>query len=146
MVLHPWPVPLAQFPVGVHPDEGLAARVALDPVARLETDARTGQLLLWSPGPGHAELLLDGLPSQPVAVPAGGGGVRLRVRVPSWCASAVRAELAARGEVLAIGARDGAVLEARLPPAELVGCAGAGAGERVHGDVRAPAGVVGAAG
>ncbi len=124
LVLEAWPVARAEFPVGVHPDPALTDRVALDPVARLETDARTDQLLLWSTGPGHAEVLLDGLPSQPVAVPAGGRGVRVRVRVPSWCASAVRSELAARGEVLASERTDeGAVLEARLPPGELVGWA-----------------------
>ena len=78
-------------------------------------------------------MLLDGLPSQPVAVPAGGRGVRLRVQVPSWCASAVRGELAARGEVLASERTDdGVVLEARLPASELVGWAPALARASAH--------------
>lgn len=133
LVLDPWPVPPAQFPVGVAPDDALATRVAQDPVARLATDPRTGQLLLWSTGPEHAELLLAGRPAAPVVVPAGGRPVQVRVRVPSWCASAVRAELAARGEVVQVERAEGSsVLHARLPPGELVGLAPALARASAH--------------
>ena len=119
-----WPAPRAEFPVGVRPDAGLAERVAQDPVARLETDPRTDQLLLWSAGPEHAELLLAGRPAVPVTVPAGGRPVLVRVQVPAWCAAAVRGELTARGEVVSsVRTDDGAVIEARLPPGELVGWA-----------------------
>ena len=133
LVLEAWPVPPAQFPVGVSPDPALAERVAQDPVARLATDPRTDQLLLWSTGPEHAELLLAGRPAAPVSVPAGGGPVQVRVRAPSWCASAVRAELAARGEVVQVERiEEGSVLHARLPPGELVGLAPALARASAH--------------
>ena len=127
LVLAPWPAPAAQLPVGVADADadGLARRVAQDPVAGLDRDPRTGQLLLWATGPRHAELLLAGLPSAPVRVPPGGGPVRVEVRVPAWCARTVRSDLTGRGgEVLAEGEDDrGVVLDARLPLRELVGYA-----------------------
>ncbi len=120
--LTPWPAPTAQFPVGAPEDDGLDARVAADPVARLEPDGRTGQLLLWTCGPEHAEALLAGLPSAPVRLPPGARPVGVRVEVPAWAARAVRSDLTARGgELLATGeVGDHVVLEARLPPAEAV--------------------------
>ena len=95
------------------------------PAARLATDERTGQLLLWTHGPAHAELLLDGLPAAPVRVPPGTRPVALRVRVPAWAERPVRSDLTARGaEVVAVEADGGAVLlEVRLPPAEAAGYA-----------------------
>jgi len=134
LVLAPWSVPAAQFPVGVRPDEALAGRVAQDPVARLAEHPRTGQLLLWSYGPQHAELLLAGLPSAPVAVPAGGRPATVLVRVPAWCARTVSSDLAGRGgEVVRTEQEEaGVVIEARLPEAELVGYAQALARASAH--------------
>jgi len=125
LLLAAWPAASAQLPVGVPADEGLARRVAADPVARLETDPRTGQRLLWATGPAHAELLLAGLPSQPVRVPPGARPRRVRVRMPAWCARTVRSDLVGRGgEVLASSQDEhGEVLEALLPPSELPGYA-----------------------
>ena len=125
LVLAGWAVPTAQFPVGVRADAGLAERVAQDPVARLAEHPRTGQLLLWSYGPEHAELLLEGLPSAPVVVPAGGRPALLRIRVPQWCARTVRSDLTGRGGEVLGSTEDegGVVIEARLPEAELVGYA-----------------------
>lgn len=125
VLLAPWGAPAAQFPVGAPADDALAARVREDPLARLEADPRTGQLLLWTYGPEHAEALLDGLPSAPVRVPPGSRPVRLRVRVPAWAERPVRSDLAARGGELLGAAPDesGVVLDARLPPAEVVGYA-----------------------
>ena len=122
--LGPWPGPPAQLPVGVRPDEALARRVALDPSARLAVDARSAQLLLWTGGPEHAELLLQGLPSLPVLVEGPRTGT-VRVRVPAWCARTVRSDATGRGgEVLAEhpdpAGEPGVVLDVRLPAAELV--------------------------
>ena len=124
-VLAPWDAPAAQFPVGAPDDAALAARVADDPVARLEPDPRTGQLLVWTYGPEHAEALLAGLPARPVVVAPGARPVPVRVRVPAWAERPVRTDLHARGgEVTGASADEaGVVLEARLPPAELVGYA-----------------------
>ncbi|HEU0101128.1 MAG TPA: GTP-binding protein [Mycobacteriales bacterium] len=123
--LEAWRVPPAAFPVGVAADDALAARVLGDPVARLETDPRTGQLLLWTYGPEHAEALLAGLPSAPVRVPPGARPVRLRVQLPAWAVRPVRTDLLARGgQVLQERADgDGVVLDVQLPPAEAVGYA-----------------------
>ncbi len=123
--LAPWPASAASFPVGAPEDDGLDERVAADPVARLEPDGRTGQLLLWTYGPEHAEALLDGLPSAPVRLPPGARPVGVRGEVPAWAARAVRSDLAARGGELLTSAEDGdqVVLEARLPAAEAVGYA-----------------------
>lgn len=134
LTLAPWAAPCAQFPVGVPADPALAARVGDDPVARLEPDARTGQLLLWTLGPEHAEALLAGLPSAPVRVPAGGRPVPVEVRVPGWAERAVRSDLTARGAEL-LGTTeddDDRIIEARLPPAEAVGYAVALARASAH--------------
>ena len=123
--LSPWPMPTAAFPVGAPADTGLAHRVHADPVARLETDPVTGQLLLWTYGPGHAEALLGGLPSAPVRVAAGSRPVAVRIRIPGWAERSVRSDLGGRGgEVLAASADEhGVTLSAALPPAEAVGYA-----------------------
>ena len=125
LVLAPWPVPAPQFPVGAADDPGLSVRVERDPVARLSRDPRTGQLLLWTAGPQHADLLLQGAPALPVVVPPDAPPARVRVRVPRWCAATVRSDLVGRGGELLAGAEaeDGVALTARLPAAELVGYA-----------------------
>ena len=94
-------------------------------MARIGPDPRTGQLLLWTYGPEHAEALLAGLPSAPVVVPVGGRAVTVRVRAPAWAQRAVRSDLVARGaELLTVTPTDaGVLLVARLPPRELVGYA-----------------------
>jgi len=134
VLLSPWPAPAAQFPVGAPVDDALAARVHADPVARLEPDPDTGQLLLWTYGPQHAEALLAGLPSAPVRLPPGARPVPVRVRVPAWAERAVRSDLAARGAELVGSGPDehGVVLDARLPPAEVVGYALALARSSAH--------------
>jgi translation elongation factor EF-G len=121
LVLAPWDAPAPQFPVAVRPDDGLAERVRRDPLARLAPDARSGQLLLWTAGPAHAELLLKGLPSLPVALEGSRTGT-LSVRVPAWCARTVRSDVTDRGgEVLDVDEDDDdVVLQVRLPAAELV--------------------------
>ena len=118
-------MPTAAFTVGAPADTGLAHRVHADPVARLEIDPGTGQLLLWTYGPGHAEALLGGLPSAPVRVAAGSRPVTVRIRIPGWAERSVRSDLGARGgEVLAASADEhGITLSAALPPAEAVGYA-----------------------
>ncbi len=125
LVLAPWDAPAAQFPVGAPDDADLARRVGDDPVARLETDPRTGQLLLWTYGPEHAEALLDGLPAGPVRVPPGARPVAVVVRVPAWAERAVRSDATTRGgEVVGSApSEEGVVLQVRLPPAELPGYA-----------------------
>jgi elongation factor G len=69
-VVPPWDLPTPQLPVAVeaasHADEdrlatALARLVAEDPTVRLERRADTGQLLLWSVGEAHAEVLLERL-------------------------------------------------------------------------------------
>lgn len=125
LVLAPWSAPVAQFPVGVRPSPALSSRVEADPVARLSPDRRSGQLLLWTLGPVHAELLLAGEPSLPVALDGPRTGT-LSVRVPSWCARTVRSDVADRGgEVLSVSSPEDTddgrtVLEVRLPASELV--------------------------
>src|SRR3954454_20293179 len=66
----PWDLPTPQLPVAVeaasHADEdrlatALARLVAEDPTVRLERRPDTNQLLLWSVGEAHAEVLLDRL-------------------------------------------------------------------------------------
>ncbi len=113
--------PTPQLPVGVTPDAGLQARVAADPVARLAADPRSGQLLLWTVGPGHAEQLLAGAPSLPVRLEGPRTG-RVLVRVPGWAVRAVRSDALGRGgEVLANqDHEEDAELELRLPASELV--------------------------
>ena len=125
LVLAGWAAPLPAFPVGVPADPGLVRRVAEDPVARLQLHADTGQLLLWSTGPRHAELLLDGLPSAPVVVPPGDRLVAVRLQVPAWCAGSVRSDLAGRGGEVVDSGQDeqGTWIEARLPEAEVGGYA-----------------------
>ena len=66
----PWDLPTPQLPVAVeaasHADEdrlatALARLVAEDPTVRLERRPDTGQLLLWTVGEAHAEVLLERL-------------------------------------------------------------------------------------
>lgn len=125
LTLQPWSAPPAQFPVGVPEDADLAERVRQDPVARLEVEPRTGQLLLWTYGPEHAEALLDGVPSAPVRLPPGARPVRVTVSVPAWAERPVRSDLLARGGSVAEVREDPAGVEllAELPPAELPGYA-----------------------
>jgi elongation factor G len=116
IALAPWDAPEPQFPVGVRPDDDLAARVDADPLARLEPDRQSGQLLLWTTGPAHAELLLDGLPSQPVELVGARTGI-VAVAVPPAYERQVRSDATARGgAVLA----DGRI---KLPATELAGYA-----------------------
>ena len=70
LLLLPWELPEPQQPVAVaaasRTDEdrfatALARLVSEDPTVRLERRAETGQQLLWTVGPGHAEVLLDKL-------------------------------------------------------------------------------------
>ena len=142
LVLAPWDLPPPQFPVGVQADEDLERRVAQDPGAQLAPHPRTGQLLLWTYGPEHAELLLDGRPAAPVAVPPGERRVRIEVRVPAWCARSVRSDLAGRrGEVLDVREEEHrVVLQAELPEAEVLRYALALAQVSVHTGTFSPVG------
>lgn len=69
-VLEPWVVPEPSLPVGVSPRspdqrarlvEALDGLRAEDPSARVVVDAETGQLVLWTIGEAHREVLLDRL-------------------------------------------------------------------------------------
>jgi elongation factor G len=69
-LVSPWDLPTPQLPVAVEAasraDEdrlatALARLVAEDPTVRLERRPDTGQLLLWSVGEAHAEVLLERL-------------------------------------------------------------------------------------
>jgi elongation factor G len=70
LVVTPWPLPDPQLPVAVaaasRSDEdrlsgALTRLVAEDPSVRVERRTDTGQLLLWTVGDAHAEVLLDRL-------------------------------------------------------------------------------------
>jgi elongation factor G len=70
LVVTPWPLPDPQQPVAVaaasrSDEDKLAAALtrlaAEDPAVRIERRADTGQLLLWTVGDAHAEVLLDRL-------------------------------------------------------------------------------------
>jgi len=70
LLMLPWVLPEPQLPVAVaaasRAEEerlatALARLVAEDPTLRLERRPETGQQLLWTMGPGHAEVLLDRL-------------------------------------------------------------------------------------
>lgn len=121
VVLAPWDAPTAQFPVAVRASAELSERVLRDPLARLATDRRSGQLLLWTCSPAHAELLLEGQPALPVVLEGPRTGT-LSVRVPAWSARTVRSDVTDRGGEVLNASEDGdeVVLEVRLPAAELV--------------------------
>ena len=70
LLVHPWDLPEPQHTIAVEAssraDEdklgtALQRLVAEDPTVRLERQAETGQLLLWTVGEGHAEVLVDRL-------------------------------------------------------------------------------------
>ncbi|MBC7375165.1 MAG: elongation factor G-like protein EF-G2, partial [Frankiales bacterium] len=70
LLMAPWSLPAPQLPIAVEvasrTDEerlasALARLVAEDPTLRLERPAETGQQLVWTVGPGHAEVLLERL-------------------------------------------------------------------------------------
>lgn len=70
LLVHPWELPEPQHPIAVEAasraDEdklgtALQRLVAEDPTMRLERQAETGQLLLWTVGEAHAEVLVDRL-------------------------------------------------------------------------------------
>ena len=70
LVLEPWQVPTAQLPVAIEvrakSDEdklapGLQRLAAEDPTLRVEHHAETHQIVLWTMGEAHADMLLDRL-------------------------------------------------------------------------------------
>ncbi|MBB3675424.1 elongation factor G-like protein EF-G2 [Modestobacter versicolor] len=70
LVVTPWPLPVPQQPVAVaaasrSDEDRLAAALtrlaAEDPTVRVDRRVDTGQLLLWTVGDAHAEVLLDRL-------------------------------------------------------------------------------------
>jgi elongation factor G len=73
LLVHPWELPEPQHPVAIEAatraDEdklatALQRLVAEDPTLRLERQAETGQVLLWTVGDAHAEVLVDRLTSK----------------------------------------------------------------------------------
>jgi elongation factor G len=73
LLMEPWTIPEPLLPVAIvaksKVDEdklsaGLARLVAEDPTMRLEMNAETKQLVLWSMGEAHADVLLDRLSSR----------------------------------------------------------------------------------
>jgi elongation factor G len=73
LLMEPWTIPEPLLPIAIvaksKADEdklsaGLARLVAEDPTMRLEMNAETKQLVLWSMGEAHADVLLDRLSSR----------------------------------------------------------------------------------
>jgi elongation factor G len=86
LVLEPWQVPTAQLPVAIEvrakSDEdklasGLQRLAAEDPTLRVEHNSDTHQIVLWTMGEAHADVLLDRLESR-----YGVGVEQVEVRVP----------------------------------------------------------------
>jgi elongation factor G len=95
LLMEPWTIPEPLLPVAIvaksKADEdklsaGLARLVAEDPTMRLEMNAETRQLVLWSMGEAHADVLLDRLSSR-YGVSVNTVGLRVPLRETVSCAA-----------------------------------------------------------
>jgi elongation factor G len=73
LMMKPWSMPEPLLPIAIAPkakadedklSQGLSRLVAEDPTLRVENNAQTRQLVLWTMGEAHADLLLDRLSSR----------------------------------------------------------------------------------